>query len=105
MMNTDTTDPSRIKETDDWKLGCFIDWRPKDHTETCTDCNGAREVGGGFKSLDGPVPCPMCHGRGFMIKGPSTQMPEIPPALIEHMRRAWWDYFNTPCERNQNHAQ
>lgn len=95
--STDTTqtDPSRIKETQDWKLGCFIDWRPKDHAETCPTCLGHGEVGGGFKSLDGPVPCPRCFGTRIVSKSPTTQMPEIPPALIEHMRRAWWDYFNS----------
>jgi len=83
-----------ITETDDWKLGCFMDWRPKSHEEECPYCHGKGEVGGGFKDLDGPRQCPECFGRRSITKGPMTPQPELPKALVEHMRRAWWDYLN-----------
>ena len=86
--------PRTITETDDWKLGCFVDWRPKSHEEECQYCNGKGEVGGGFKDLDGPRECPECFGRGSITKGPRAPHPELPKALVEHMRRAWWDFLN-----------
>lgn len=82
-------------ETTDWKLGCFLDWRAKSHSETCPTCKGNRTVGGGFKDLDGPQECPTCFGIGSVTKGPTTLKPELPKALVEHMRRAWWDFFNS----------
>ena len=85
-----------IAETADWRLGAFMDWEPKYHSEECTYCSGCGEVGGGFKSLDGPMPCPKCFGTGYISVGPTTGKPEIPTALKEHMRRAWWDFLNTP---------
>lgn len=88
-------------ETDDWKLGCFMDWRPKRHEEECPACHGAGEVGGGFKSLDGPRQCENCYGRGTVTKGPSTPKPELPKALTEHMRRAWWDFVNSDQMRDK----
>jgi hypothetical protein len=82
-----------VVETNDWKLDAFIDWMPKSHSEECPYCHGAGEVGGGFKSLDGARECPTCFGRGSVTKGPTTPKPEIPPALREHMRRAWFDFM------------
>lgn len=94
--------PTKIEheatETSDWKLGCFLEWRPKNHSETCPDCKGERTVGGGFKDLDGPRECPTCFGMGVLSKGPTTTMPELPKALVEHMRRAWWDFHNAPTQ-------
>lgn len=83
-----------VIETEDWKLGCFMEWRPKHHYEDCQSCLGEGMVGGGFKSLDGQRECPDCFGSGQVHKGPTTPKPELPPALVEHMRRAWWDYTN-----------
>lgn len=84
----------QIVETDDWKLGCFMEWRPKNHAEECPTCYGKGEVGGYFRDLDGPRPCPQCAGMKIVHKGPTTPKPELPPALVEHMRRAWWDFIN-----------
>ncbi len=86
-------------ETSDWKLECFMDWRPKNHQETCAFCSGNGTVGGGFKSIDGEQTCPKCYGTGNVTKGPTTQQPELPKALVEHMRRAWWDFLNAPKEK------
>lgn len=92
-MDTNTR-PSLNVETEDWRLSCFLDWSPKSHAETCPTCLGHGEVGGGFGSLDGPEPCPQCTGTKFVTRGPRTPKPELPKALVEHMRRAWWDFFN-----------
>lgn len=83
-------------ETEDWKLGAYFEWRPKYHSEECSTCHGRGEVGGGFKDLDGKRPCSTCRGVGSTSKQPKTQQPEIPPAIVEHMRRAWWDFVNKP---------
>ena len=83
-----------VSENDDWKLGCFMEWRAKRHPEECPTCLGWKEVGGGFKSLDGPRECPECFGIGHITKGPKTPAPEIPAKLREHMRRAWWDFLH-----------
>lgn len=91
-------------ETTDWKLGCFCDWRPKQHDEKCPDCNGKGEVGGGFGDLDGARQCSRCWGTRTISKGPTTPKPELPRALIEHMRRAWWDFFNKPGTQDAFHT-
>lgn len=81
-------------ETEDWKLDAFIDWVPKQHLEKCEHCSGRGTIGGGFKSLDSEETCPKCYGTGQVSKGPRVPRPELPKALVEHMRRAWWDFFN-----------
>lgn len=83
-------------ETDEWKLGCFMKWRPKHRLGPCTYCNGRGEVGGGLGDLDGPRPCPECFGARQVSQRPTTPEPDLPPALVEHMRRAWWDFHNKP---------
>lgn len=83
-----------VVETTDWKLGCFMDWREKHHSEQCPSCHGIGEVGGGFKDLDGSRQCPKCLGLTYIMKGATTPKPELPADLVEHMRRAWWDYLN-----------
>ena len=83
---------SNLTENDDWKLGCFMEWRPKNHTIACPACNGRGEVGGGFKDLDGSQPCHSCSGTKIKVVGPTTAEPDLPPELVEHMRRAWWDF-------------
>lgn len=81
-------------ETDDWKLGCFMDWQPKNHSEDCPTCKGKGEIGGGLGWMDDDKTCPDCHGMRFVTKGPRTPKPALPKAVVEHMRRAWWDFFN-----------
>ncbi len=86
---------SRAYETADWKLGCFLEWRPKAHSEECSYCSGKGEIGGGFKSIDGPEPCPECFGSGQKTVWPKeSEKPEIPAELREHLRRAWFDFVN-----------
>lgn len=80
--------------TEDWELKAYLDWRPKYHTVECDYCGGRGTVGGGFKDIDGERQCPTCYGRGSVDCAPATEKPQIPEALIEHMRRAWWDYHN-----------
>jgi hypothetical protein len=83
-----------ITENEDWKLGCFFDWRPKEKSIECPCCHGEGKVGGGLGDIDGPRDCPQCWGRKYKSVYPTSQKPEIPPALAEHMRRAWYDFFN-----------
>jgi hypothetical protein len=71
-----------------------MEWRPKHHAIACPRCNGRGEVGGGFKDLDGPQTCPQCFGTKIKSVGPTTEKPELPKELVEHMRRAWWDFTN-----------
>lgn len=90
-----------VKETDEWKLAAFIEWRPKPIRLTCKGCGGSGKVGGGFKDMDGERDCPDCWGRGWKEGNPTTQQPEVPPELVEHMRRAWWDYFHNNVVKEQ----
>ena len=85
-----------VAETDEWKLQCFLDWRPKYKDAPCPVCRGRGTVGGGFKDIDGPMDCPKCLGRGVTTVAPTSRPPAVPPELSEHMRRAWWDFFNGP---------
>jgi DnaJ-class molecular chaperone len=86
----------KSSENEDWKLHAFLDWKPKMKSVECPRCDGRGEVGGGFKDIDGPRPCPDCHGSGIKLVSPTSPQPEIPPDLLEHMRRAWWDWHNKP---------
>ena len=79
-------------ETEDWKLGCYLEWREKHHQEDCPNCHGTGQVGGGFKDIEGARPCSKCYGTGKVTKPPESRMPEIPPDLREHLRRAWYDF-------------
>lgn len=92
--NLDTR-PSINLESEDWRLSCFLDWAPKQHIETCPTCKGTGKVGGGLGDLDGPIQCEKCFGTRNITCGPKTPKPQIPAAIKEHMRRAWYDYFNT----------
>jgi hypothetical protein len=83
-----------IDETPDWKLSCYMDWKPKTHREVCPKCRGLGKTGGGFKDFTGEEVCEKCFGSGAILVGPSTPKPELPIHLREHMRRAWFDYFN-----------
>lgn len=83
-------------ETDEWQLKAYMEWVPKCIREPCVHCNGTGSVGGGFKSLSGPEPCPKCCGARTVAAPPKSPRPEIPAGLREHMRRAWWDYVNKP---------
>lgn len=82
-------------DTEEWKLHAYLDWRRKKPliTHACDYCNGSGKVGGGFKSLDGPSTCPECYGSGTGRVEEGEPKPEIPQALIEHMRNAWLEYF------------
>lgn len=84
-----------VIETDDWKLGAYMEWRAKHHEEKYKECGGTGTAYTGFRDLDdGPSYCDKCHGRGRIDKGPNTPRPEIPETFREHMRRAWWDFVN-----------
>lgn len=81
-------------ETPEWKLKVFFDWVPKYSSEPCAYCNGSGEIGGGFKSISGAESCPKCHGSRSVLVEPKNLPPKIPDDLVEHMRRAFWDYTN-----------
>ena len=81
-------------ETEDWKLGCFLDWKPKHKSVTCPTCGGSGYTGGHFKDLDGPQECSRCFGAKVISVAPTSQRPEIPADIREHMRRAWFDFYN-----------
>jgi hypothetical protein len=82
------------RDTEDWELACFLDWKPKYHSETCDTCNGQGTVGGHFKDLDGPRQCPTCFGSGQISVAPKTPRPELPADIREHLRRAWFDFYS-----------
>lgn len=81
-------------ETEDWKLDCFLQWKPKSKTVECSTCNGTGKTGGGFKSIDGAVVCSTCNGSRHVLVHPSGKPPKIPEDLTEYMRRAWWDFHH-----------
>lgn len=94
-------------DTEDWRLAAYIDWRPNKEPQNiqCTYCGGSGQIGGGFKSIDGSRDCPECFGRGHKtISEISTDKPEVPKELIEHMRKAFFEYFNKnyPAKENKS---
>ena len=44
--------------------------------------------------IDDARQCTDCNGTGHVSKGSTTQKPDVPTELLEHMRRAWWDFHN-----------
>lgn len=84
-------------DTKDWRLVAFLNFKcltPQTSID-CPCCNGRGEVGGGFKDMDGPRPCPECFGsRVKWSGGPTTPKPTVPPLLVEHMRKALFAYFD-----------
>lgn len=88
-------------DTEDWRLAAYLDWKPnkKPIQTTCTRCGGSGQIGGHFKSLDDPQPCPECFGRGYREEsGITTPKPEMPQSLVDHMRKALMEY----CEQNKH---
>lgn len=92
-------------DTRDWKIVATLDYKCKVEPiqHTCTGCGGSGEVGGGFKSLDGPRPCDTCYGSGgYATYEHIEPKPPIPEALINHMRRAYQEYLALPKEGETN---
>ncbi len=87
---------SRITHnTDDWELHACLDWRRKWHTVKCEQCSGSGRQPRGMRDYgDDDYTCSSCLGRGTKQKESTSPKPEIPKELLEHMRRAWWDYHN-----------
>jgi hypothetical protein len=83
-------------ETPDWKLGCFMEWRPILRSVNCPTCSGTGEIFGGFSYMSENKKCHECAGVGRVTYKPTTQRPDLPADLVEHMRRAWWDFVNKP---------
>lgn len=83
-------------DTKDWKLTAELDYKlvSKPTNITCTGCGGSGEVGGGFKSLDGPTTCTTCWGSGGWLDYSNIEpKPEVPQGLVEHMRNAYQEYL------------
>ena len=87
--------PNCVIETDEWRLGCYFQWRAKPVRVKCTACGGDGKTSGLF-DLDGPQTCQTCWGAGSVERAPTTPPPPVPAAIQEHMRRAWWDFVNGP---------
>lgn len=80
------------ENTPDWELRCFFDWHPKYKSVPCSNCNGTGSVNGLSRDIDGSRQCPTCHGSRYQVQAPVSKRPEINPDLVEHMRRAWYDF-------------
>lgn len=61
----------------------------------CEHCHGQGKVGGGFKSLEGPQPCPHCEYSSGWNTDYSTlePKPDLPEDLILHLRNAFEQYL------------
>ena len=83
-------------ENEDWVLRVKFEWQSKPKQINCSVCNGKGFVGGGMFSLDNNKEnCNSCGGRGKVSKSPDfLTRPVVPPELVEHMRRAYWDFVN-----------
>lgn len=79
---------------EDWELHACLDWQRKWKTVECDRCNGSGREPLAYRDYGDDITCTHCRGRGTREEQSTSPRPELPPALIEHMRRAWWDYFN-----------
>lgn len=91
-----TASTSRVKEIEDWKLNCWLEWRSKPVVTDCVCCNGRGFVGGHFKDINGRRECEECFGSGITTLHPKTQPPEIPDDLVIAIKEVWDNYFNEP---------
>lgn len=82
--------------TEDWELHACLDWQRKWKTVECDRCNGTGVTPLGLRDnyYGDDTTCDSCQGRGTREVQSTSPKPPIPAALIEHMRRAWWDYHN-----------
>lgn len=81
-------------DTEDWELHACLDWKEKYHKEDCSRCGGTGQKGRMFCDYSDDRQCEDCCGRGWNSVRPKTPRPELPQPLLEHLRRAWWDYHN-----------
>ena len=89
-------------DTRDWEFKIIAQYRLKDSVklyieECCNDCGGSGQIGGGFKSIDGPENCPVCNGTGTISrKHPDIEpKPEVNEELTEHMRKAFKEFVDS----------
>lgn len=83
-------------DTEFWKLSVDAYFKPipKPTQHECENCCGWGTSGGGFKSIDGSQTCTTCNGSGQVTVYPDLpEKPTIPNDFIEHMRKAYKEYF------------
>lgn len=82
--------------TEDWELHACLDWRRKWKTIECDQCSGSGKQPLGLRQsyYGDDTTCTGCFGKGTVSRQSTSPEPPIPSALVEHMRRAWWDYHN-----------
>lgn len=82
--------------TEDWELHACLDWQRKWHIVECDQCHGSGVQPRGLRDsyYGDDTTCSRCFGKGAREVQSTSPKPPIPSALIEHMRRAWWDYHN-----------
>ena len=86
---------------EDWELHACLDWRRKWKTVVCYHCSVSGKEPLGWRDYGDDTTCTKCRGRGTREELSTSPMPDMTPALIEHMRRAWWDYFNPTAAREK----
>jgi hypothetical protein len=88
-------------ESEEWRLEMDIRFvfKGKGETVGCKKCGGRGEIGGGFKSFEPPERCWLCNGTGRRPLEPKTDSPLIPMELVEHMNKAWQEFFKTRSYR------
>ena len=83
-------------DTAEWKIAATIEYVPKVNGiyKDCTACCGNGRPNGGFGSFAEDEDCPKCFGRGKIWQPtyPTEPKPDLPQALIDHMRHAYLEY-------------
>lgn len=81
-------------DTRHWKFYLSGGFKPKQlQTKDCDYCGGRGTIGGGFKSIDGPETCPTCYGSKCVEVEERDPIPEIPPELVENLKKTVADYY------------
>ena len=83
-------------ETDEWKIGAFLEYVPKKLMKTveCRNCGGRGRTNMHFGSLDEPEHCWECNGSGSreVMNHPRTPAPKLPQKMIDFMQKCYLEY-------------
>lgn len=92
-----------------WKLSCNLGFKKTEKcapiSEECPNCHGNGEIGGGFKSIDGPEECSTCLGHGKTYRWPTIPTaPQLPIELVGALRKTFNEFFDGSCTEGNNCA-
>lgn len=82
-------------DTEHWKFHARMGYTSKPQPQVkCEDCGGRGRIGGGWADPEDPITCWRCSGRGQVEKSTEEPQPDVPEALIQHMKSAFNEWYD-----------